>query len=171
MVGACPVFLTIPQNGKLTTRQVPIADSVRGSRALTDCFGAHAPFSFKKQELSVPHRGIVTIASDGGQSDEFTLNDPLPEETVQRSIPAGRHQRYQKISDTRKYPKCDDVRIVACKQEEPFMPRDIEINGHKFPDNHIHFANDASYSTSNKGPLNKETSIETTLELCGGIDQ
>lgn len=109
--GDCPVFLTIPQYGKLTTRQVSIADSVRGTRALSDCFGAHAPFSFKQQAFSVPHGGIVTIASDGAQSDEFTLND------LYQKKPFNALRMQEVINTARKYPRCDDVSIVACKRE------------------------------------------------------
>lgn len=110
-VGDCPVFLSIPQDGKLMTSQVSIADSIRGGRALTDCFGAHAPFNFKQKELAVPHGGILTITSDGAQSDEFTLNHLYQKKSFNALC------LQEVINTARKFPKCDDVSIVACKRE------------------------------------------------------
>jgi serine/threonine protein phosphatase PrpC len=88
--GDCPIFLTVPKGKKLLTNQISIPDAHRVTRQLTDCFGANMPFAFKKREFTVPEGGILTIASDGAQSDEFTLNDlyqaksltPLPDEST-----------------------------------------------------------------------------------------
>jgi serine/threonine protein phosphatase PrpC len=109
--GDCPVFMTVPQGRELTTRQISIPDTHRVSHELTDCFGAHMPFSIKRRELTVPHGGILTITSDGAQSDEFTLNDLYGRMPVSPTC-------MQDVIDTAlKYPKCDDVSIVACKRE------------------------------------------------------
>ncbi|MFZ4395144.1 MAG: hypothetical protein ACOYOU_05890 [Kiritimatiellia bacterium] len=109
--GDCPVFLSVPQERKLTTTQVSLPDIARVSHDLTDCFGANSPFNFKVKELAVPHGGILTIASDGAQSDAFTLNDLYQKNASNLAC-------LQTVIDAaRKYPTCDDVSIVACKRE------------------------------------------------------
>ena len=109
--GDCPIFLSVPLGRKLTTTQVSLPDIDRVSHALTDCFGANLPFNFKVKELAVPHGGILTIASDGAQSDAFTLNDLYQKKSSNLTC-------LQTVIDAaRKYPTCDDVSIVACKRE------------------------------------------------------
>lgn len=109
--GDCPIFLTVPKGKKLATNQISIPDTHRVTRQLTDCFGAQMPFAFKKRMLTVPEGGILTIASDGAQSDEFTLNDLYQAKSL---TPFS----LQEVVDTAlKHPKCDDVSIVACKRE------------------------------------------------------
>lgn len=109
--GDCPIFLTVPQGRTFKTAQVSVPDIDRVSHALTDCFGANSPFNFKVKEFAVPHGGILTIVSDGAQSDTFTLNDLYQKKASNLTC-------LQTIIDAaRKYPNCDDVSIVACKRE------------------------------------------------------
>lgn len=109
--GDCPIFVTIPKGKKLSTSQISVPDAHRVTRQLTDCFGAHMPFDFKQREFNLPQGGILTIASDGAQSDEFTLTDLYQKGSLNPIC-------LQEVIDTAlKYPKCDDVSIVACKRE------------------------------------------------------
>ena len=76
---------------------------------LTNCFGAHTPFSLHHNTVQLSPDDIVTITSDGILVDDYTLG------RIYHSHPFGAPTLNEMLRISRRPPFWDDLRVVAGK--------------------------------------------------------